>query len=122
MRSLLTTLLITTVLLCGCSSQENNTTNTDTNFPEKTSADLTETDPDYSNVFIESMMENAIVIAPYATDPEASYPVYEIRIDENTRIEGSKNKFVDLKVKDDVEVWVRKTDKDTPVAEKVQVQ
>nr|WP_246364117.1 DUF4362 domain-containing protein [Halobacillus locisalis] len=89
---------------------------------EKTSADMDEADPDYNQVFIEAMMENTIVIAPYATDPEASYPTYEIRIDENTRIEGSKNSFEELKVKDDVKVWVRKIGENDKVAERVWVQ
>ena len=83
---------------------------------------MDEGEPDYNQMFIETMTENTIVIAPYATDPEASYPTYDIHIDENTRIEGSKNSFEELKVKDDVKVWVRKIGENSQVAEKIWVK
>ena len=42
---------------------------------------------DYTEVYIQEINKTSIIISPYATDPEASYPVYEIYIDEKTKIE-----------------------------------
>ncbi|MFP3359787.1 hypothetical protein R0K17_20930, partial [Planococcus sp. SIMBA_143] len=60
-----------------------------------------------------------IIISPYATDPEASYPVYEIYIDEKTKIEGKRNSKEELQEDDDIEVWIRKQGVEKLKAEKV---
>lgn len=70
-------------------------------------------------MFIVDIKENSIVIVPHATDPEASYPAYEIIINENTKIEGSKYKLDELSVNDDVKVWIKKIDDEKEIAEKV---
>ncbi|KAB8125505.1 hypothetical protein F9U64_22530 [Gracilibacillus oryzae] len=112
-------LLISIIALYGCSSQE--IENVETNYypAEKVTEEKTETNPDYRNMFIENIKDNLIVIAPHATDPEASYPVYEIFIDENTNIEGSKQKLDELVVNDDVKVWIKKIDDDKEIAERI---
>jgi len=92
-------LLISITALFGCSIQEIN--------------------PDYRNMYITSINENSIEIATYATDPEASYPVYELIIDENTKIKGSKDKFDELSVNDDVKVWVKIIEDEKEIAEKI---
>lgn len=75
--------------------------------------------PDYHNMFVVDIHEDIIVIAPYATDPEASYPTYEIVIDANTKIESSKYKIDKLSINDDVKIWVKKMDDGKEIAEKV---
>lgn len=92
-------LLILIIALFGCNSQELN--------------------PDYHNMYVVDIQENIIVIAPHATDPEASYPTYEIMIDANTEIESSKYKIVKLSINDDVKIWVKKMDDGKEIAKKV---
>jgi carbonic anhydrase/acetyltransferase-like protein (isoleucine patch superfamily) len=108
------------IALTGC-NQENTKVDTPSNIQENVTVKQKETNPDYQNVFIYEIKETSVVIAPPATDPEASYPVYEIFIDEKTRIEGRKDNFDELTIGDDVKVWVKRKSEDKEVAEKVVV-
>ncbi|MCT2536856.1 hypothetical protein NC661_16695 [Aquibacillus koreensis] len=112
-------LMLSLISLFGCSSQEVDNAETDSN-PTKMVKEKTEKEanPDYRNMFIVDIKESIIVIAPHAID-EASYPVYEIYINKNTSIEGSKEKFDELSINDDVKVWVKDTDDDKEIAEKL---
>ncbi len=73
--------------------------------------------PDYRNFIIEDVKETSLFITPPATDPEASYPVYEIYVDETTQIVGYKNNLDELAKGDNVKVWVQEKDKEP--AEKI---
>ncbi|WP_078553500.1 hypothetical protein [Bacillus alkalicellulosilyticus] len=101
-----TIIFVLLLVLVGC-IQENKQVETPSNTKESVTVKQEEKNPDYYNVFIYEVRETSILIAPPATDPEASYPVYEIFIDQNTKIEGSKDKFEDLTEDDDVKVWVK---------------
>lgn len=112
--------MICIIALFGCSQEINNIEINPNPTKKVTDKKIkTEDNPDYSNMFIEDIKENTIVIAPPATDPEASYPAYEIFIDENTKIEGSKQKFDELNIHDEVKVWIKKTEDDKEIAKKV---
>ncbi|PWU67274.1 hypothetical protein [Gracilibacillus dipsosauri] len=76
-----------------------------------------ESNPDYQNFIIEDVKETSLFITPPATDPEASYPVYEIYVDEMTQIVGYKNNLDELAKGDNVKVWVQEKDKEP--AEKI---
>jgi len=68
---------------------------------------------------LENENEN-IMIGPPATDPEASYLAYEIIIDENTKVEGTKSSVTDL-IEGDQNVWTEKKGSDEETAEKIEV-
>ncbi|RCW76959.1 hypothetical protein [Saliterribacillus persicus] len=115
-------ILLTLILaLLGCSSNEIDNAESPSNPTEKTNEEKAEANPDYHNMFIEDIKENSIVIAPHATDPEASYPVYEIFFNQNTKIEGNKQKFDELSINDDLKVWTKKIDDDKKIAVKIYV-
>ncbi len=73
--------------------------------------------PDYRNFIIEDVKETSLFITPPATDLEASYPVYEIYVDETTQIVGYKNNLDELAKGDNVKVWVQEKEKEP--AEKI---
>jgi hypothetical protein len=108
------------IVLVGC-NQENKKVETPSKTKENVTVKQEETNPDYNNVFIYEVRKTSILIAPPATDPEASYPVYEILIDQNTKIEGSKDKFDELTEDDDVKVWVIRKGEGKEFAKKIVV-
>lgn len=118
--SKVTIILVFLVALIGC-IQENTIVDTPSNKQDDIFVEQKEANPDYQNVYIYEIYEASIVIAPSVTDPEASYPVYEIFINENTKIEGSKDKFDDLIEGDDLKVWVTHKDENKEIAEKIVV-
>lgn len=63
--------------------------------------------------------ENSIKVEVFGDDPEAEYPAYEIFINDNTVIEGTKESFAELEVGDNVEVWVENQEADEKVAKKI---
>ncbi|MFD2629875.1 hypothetical protein [Oceanobacillus kapialis] len=71
--------------------------------------------------FIYDITESSIHIAPPATDPEASYPIYEVFINDSTVIEGAVNTFNELTLEDNVKVWVNQKGDGKEVAEKIVV-
>ncbi|WP_430787193.1 hypothetical protein VBD025_15800 [Virgibacillus flavescens] len=118
MRKLIFLLLLLT--LFGC-NQNNEIDETSPNFEEQGTSEQNNTNPDYQNVFIEEVKETSIVIVPPATDPDASYPAYEIFVDEHTKIEGNKEKFDELAKNDDVKVWVKQKGSEKEIATKIVV-
>lgn len=76
-------------------------------------------EPDYSNMFIYDINELSIVIAPFADDPEASYPVYEIFIDKETVVGGEIESIKELKVEDEIQVWLKDASNDRETADKI---
>ena len=114
-------LFVFTTLLVGCSEEitdgkNSSNSNKMPNIEQKEEANKT---ADYTEVYIQEINKNHIIISPYATDPEASYPVYEIYIDEKTKIEGKRNSKEELQEDDDIEVWIRKQGVEKLKAEKV---
>ncbi|MFF2755812.1 hypothetical protein ACFVR1_19145 [Psychrobacillus sp. NPDC058041] len=65
--------------------------------------------------------ENSIKIEVLGDDPEADYPAYEIFIDDDTVIEGTKDSFVELEVGDIVKVWVENQEADKKIVKKISV-
>lgn len=59
------------------------------------------TKPDFEGAIIE-VKENSIVVGEDTVDPEASYPTYEVIINENTEI----NEPIDPLSNEKVQVWV----------------
>lgn len=76
---------------------------------------------DYKNMRILELKNENMMIGPPATDPEASYPAYEIILDETTKVEGTKNAVTDLIEGDHVNVWTEKKGSDEETAEKIEV-
>ncbi|MBU9713583.1 hypothetical protein [Evansella tamaricis] len=109
------------IALVAC-NQENKKVETPSNTKANVTVKQEETTPNYNNVFIYEVTETSILIAPPATDPEASYPVFEIFIDQDTKIEGSKDKFDELTEDDDVKVWVRRKGEGKEFAKKIVVK
>lgn len=107
--------------MSGC-NEENVKVSNLTNAQENLTIKQEEAAPDYQNVFIYEVRETSVLITPPATDPEASYPVYEIFINEETKIEGIKGHFDELTKDDHVKVWVgRKRDEDKEIARRIVV-
>ncbi|MBU0905076.1 MAG: hypothetical protein KKF57_07755 [Firmicutes bacterium] len=67
--------------------------------------------------FISVKKENSIIVQIIGDDPEAEYPTYEVFIDDDTVIEGTKGSFSELEVNDYVEVLVENQEGDKKIAE-----
>ncbi|MFF2755858.1 hypothetical protein ACFVR1_19375 [Psychrobacillus sp. NPDC058041] len=65
--------------------------------------------------------DNSIKIEVLGDDPEADYPTYEIFIDDDTVIEGTKDSFSELEVGDNVKIWVENQEADKKNAKKISV-
>ena len=78
-------------------------------------------DSNYIKGSIYELGENSIKIEVFGDDPEAEYPAYEIFIDDETVIEGTKNSFGELEVGDNVKVWVEKQEAVEKTAKKISV-
>ncbi|ARI78472.1 putative periplasmic lipoprotein [Halobacillus mangrovi] len=74
--------------------------------------------PDFEGAIIE-VKENSIVVGEDTVDPEASYPTYEVIINENTEI----NEPIDTLTNEKVQVWVsgEGIEVDGKVAEKIKI-
>ncbi|MYL56741.1 hypothetical protein GLW20_04420 [Virgibacillus halodenitrificans] len=112
--------LILLLALFGC-NQDNKNDEIPSNFEEQGTSQQNNTNPDYQNVFLEEVKGTSIIIVPPATDPEASYPAFEIFIEKNTKIEGSKEKIDELAKNDYLKVWVKQKGTEKEVAEKIVV-
>lgn len=75
--------------------------------------------PDYVNVRILEIDNGKMMIGPPATDPEASYPAYEVFIDKETKVEGEKTSIDELIEGDHVSVWIKAVASDKEFAEKI---
>lgn len=114
------------VFIVACSQEENSgNLNLNTNENDDTNlevANANESEPDYSNMFIYDINELSIMIAPFVDDPEASYPVYEVFIDQNTIIEGEKETLEELEIKDEIKVWLKNNDTERETAAKILIE
>ncbi|WP_079478192.1 hypothetical protein [Halobacillus salinus] len=79
-------------------------------------------EPDYTGVYVEDIQEDRLIVQPLATDPEASYPVYEIYVDEHTELVGEAARLDEIEVEDEVEIWVHDKGAEKEIAEKIFVQ
>ncbi|GAF65574.1 hypothetical protein BTS2_2472 [Bacillus sp. TS-2] len=108
--------MILVFLLVGCVQQEEKPST----VHEPIKVDVQR---EYKNMIVIEISEEIIIIAPPADNPEASYPVYEMKIDEDTKVEGSIDEFNLISVGDVVSIWVEETDDiNTLIAEKIEVQ
>ncbi|MCA0970876.1 hypothetical protein LCM20_09765 [Halobacillus litoralis] len=108
-------LLCSLFLLVSCSVAEEQTNVGEVEAPE-------EEEPDYDDVLIQDIDENLLTVVPPVTDPDASYPVYEIVVDEETKVDGAKESLDELRIKDDVEIWLKSTGSDEETAERITVK
>ncbi|MCP3027801.1 hypothetical protein [Halobacillus sp. A5] len=108
-------LFIFMIALTGCSEKRE--------APEHAQGNETvaQNESDYQNVFIYELKDESVVIAPSAEDPEASYPAYEVLIDDQTKVEGRKDRLEDLREDDHVEVWEKRKGEEQEVAVKIVV-
>ncbi|KHE71471.1 hypothetical protein [Halobacillus sp. BBL2006] len=75
--------------------------------------------PDFEGAIIE-VKENSIVVGEDDVDPEASYPTYEVLIDQNTEIDEPIDALSDEKV----QIWVsgNGVEVDGKLAEKIKIE
>lgn len=71
-------LLLMLLLIVGCGREDNN-----------------EYDADFQGAIL-LVKENSIIVGEDDIDPEASYPTYEVLIDDKTKFSGEVGKFGDL--------------------------
>lgn len=79
-------------------------------------------DADFQGVILE-VKEESIVVGTDKVEPEASYPAFEIFVNEDTEISGSATTFAQM-VDQEVEIWVANegTSFDGNIAEKIVVK
>ncbi|HSJ38574.1 MAG TPA: hypothetical protein VK945_10230, partial [Planococcus sp. (in: firmicutes)] len=82
MKKLLLLLLFSGFTLTGCTEASEEPTKKIITSDEKTEKAINKAD--YKNMRILELENENMMIGPPATDPEASYPAYEIVLDENT--------------------------------------
>ncbi|WP_077324773.1 hypothetical protein [Virgibacillus siamensis] len=56
---------------------------------------------------VHEVKESSIAVVTDDVEPEASYPVYEVFVDDKTEIKGTVNEFSKLKADQKVEIWVK---------------
>ncbi|QKY69401.1 hypothetical protein [Lentibacillus sp. CBA3610] len=100
--------LLASVLMAGCGTSNdpvsNNQTGSDSLSVDDTNSG--ENSADFQGVILE-LGKSSITVGTDDVDPEASYPAYEVFIDNQTDIEGNVNKFSRLKAEQNVEIWVK---------------
>ncbi|TWT25903.1 hypothetical protein [Planomicrobium sp. CPCC 101110] len=77
--------------------------------------------PDYGSLLILEIGRGSILIGPPAADPEASYPAYELQIEESAKVEGTKASTSELRKGDKVDVWTSTEGRKDEVVEKIYV-
>lgn len=77
--------------------------------------------PEYANVRLLKIGHGKMMIGPPATDPEASYPAYEVYIDKETKVEGEKTSLDELREGDHVSIWTKLKGLNKEIAEKIVV-
>lgn len=97
-------ILLVSVSLIGCDNNSSNlnTSNSKTNNPTNISSEDT-TD---QGVILE-INESSVTVGTDDVDSEASYPAFEVFVDEQTKIVGIINEFQKLKVNQKVEILVK---------------
>lgn len=98
----ITSLLIIASLM-GCA------TNVQTGSIDKTNKQngiIGKNGADFRGIILE-VNESSITVGADNIDPEASYPAYEVFVNNQKRIEEAVNGFSKLKVDQKVEIWVK---------------
>ncbi|PSL41036.1 hypothetical protein B0H99_103170 [Planomicrobium soli] len=119
MKKLLFLFLILSLILYGC-AKESEAVKEQSYIPNKVNK-KTSYLPNYKNLRILEIEEGHIMIGPPATDPTASYPAYELFIEETTKVEGTKTSMSDLSEGDYVNVWTKVQGPANEIAEKIVV-
>ena len=119
MKKLMFLLLLFGFALTGCTEVSEEPTKKIITSDEKTEDAIHKAD--YINMRILEIENENMMIGPPATDTEASYEAYEIILDGNTKVEGTKSAVTDLTEGDHVDVWTVKKGADEETAEKIEV-
>lgn len=77
--------------------------------------------PKYSGMVVLQIEDKHIEIGTRDVNPEASYPSYEIILDERTVVAGRKTSVEEIKVGDFVNVWVEITTENQELAIEIEV-
>ncbi|GGK08956.1 hypothetical protein GCM10007063_34250 [Lentibacillus kapialis] len=56
---------------------------------------------------IHRVKESSITVVTDDVEPDTSYPVYEVFVDDQTEIKGAVNKLSKLRADQKVEIWVK---------------
>ncbi|WP_060678721.1 hypothetical protein [Virgibacillus halodenitrificans] len=98
-------ILLVSVSLIGCDNNNSNLnpSNDKTNNPNNV---INEGSTDYQGVILE-INESSVTVGTDNVDSEASYPAFEVFVDNQTKIVGIINKFSKLKVDQKVEILVK---------------
>ncbi|MYL46408.1 hypothetical protein GLV94_12215 [Virgibacillus halodenitrificans] len=97
-------ILLVCVSLIGCDNNSNlNPSNDKTNNPNNV---INEGSTDYQGVILE-INESSVTVGTDNVDSEASYPAFEVFVDNQTKIVGIINDFSKLKVNQKVEILVK---------------
>ncbi|MFC4403343.1 hypothetical protein [Gracilibacillus xinjiangensis] len=114
MKKYIIVLIFSLFLLIGCNqkSEEPNLINRNNTI---------KTQSEYLDMVVIELNEDILIIGPPADDPEASYPSYEVNINENTKVEGRITDINLIENGDYVSVWTEPTQTDKLIAEVIQV-
>ncbi|MCG1028789.1 hypothetical protein J5S49_10840 [Virgibacillus halodenitrificans] len=97
-------ILLVCVSLIGCDNNSNlNPSNDKTNNSNNV---INEGTSDYQGVILE-INESSVTVGTNNVDSEASYPAFEVFVDNQTKIVGVINEFSKLKVDQKVEILVK---------------
>lgn len=119
MKKFLLVFLLSILFLYGCTQESEKVTkqpNTSNEINEETLDSAK-----YENFRILEIESGNITIGPPVTDPEASYPTYEVFIEGNTKVEGEKKALNELKEGDNVNIWIKREGSDKEIADKIVV-
>lgn len=95
--------LLVSASLLGCDTNGSNPPNDKTNNQNDV---INEDTTDYQGVILE-IKESSITVGTDDVDPEASYPAFEVFVNNQTKIKGIVNELSKLKVNQKVEIWVK---------------
>ncbi|WP_077356914.1 hypothetical protein [Virgibacillus halodenitrificans] len=97
-------ILLVCVSLIGCDNNSNlNPSNDKANNPTNI---INEDTTDYQGVILE-INESSVTVGTDNVDSEASYPAFEVFVDNQTKFVGIINEFSKLKVDQKVEILVK---------------
>ncbi|WHX28101.1 hypothetical protein QNH47_09720 [Virgibacillus halodenitrificans] len=98
-------ILLVSVSLIGCDNNNSNLNPSNTKANNPTNI-INEDTTDYQGVILE-INESSITVGTDNVDSEASYPAFEVFVDNQTKIVGIINEFSKLKVDQKVEILVK---------------
>ncbi|APC47690.1 hypothetical protein BME96_05695 [Virgibacillus halodenitrificans] len=98
-------ILLVSVSLLGCDNN-NSILNPSNKKPNNPNNVINEGTSDYQGVILE-INESSVTVGTNNVDSEASYPAFEVFVDNQTKIVGIINEFSKLKVDQKVEILVK---------------